>query len=245
MRQSNIYTIVFIIITSLVAALILSVSSEMLKERQVRNVELDIKKNILYAVDLLKDNSDPEKLYKDYIRSIVVNSEGKIIEKSVSAEKINFERELEKKPEDRKYPVFKSIKGKDGEIAAYCIPIVGKGLWSTLYGYFALEPDLKTVKGISFYKHGETPGLGGEIENPEFQKNFYGKQILSADGKLVSITLVKGKTKPNSPSLIHEVDGISGATLTSNGVNKLLEECLTIYEPYFKSVRLKTLRKEN
>ncbi len=244
MRQSNLYTIVFIIITSLIAALILSVSSDMLKERQERNVELDIKRNILSAVDLLKDGSDTALLYKDRIRSVVVNSEGKIPENSTPAEKIDFERELEKKSEERQYPVFMSINKEKGEVSAYCIPIVGKGLWSTLYGYLALETDLKTIKGISFYKHGETPGLGGEIENPSFQKNFYGKQILTAAGELVSVTVLKGKTRPNSPTLIHEVDGISGATLTSNGVNKLLKNCLTIYEPYFKTVRLKTAGKE-
>jgi len=238
-RQSNLYTIVFIIITSLVAALILSVSSTMLKDRQERNAELDVKKNILYAVDLLKKDSDPEKLYKDNIRSTVVNSEGKVLEKSSLAEKIDFERELEKRSEERQYPVFMSINKENGDVSAYCIPIVGKGLWSTLYGYLALETDLKTIKGISFYKHGETPGLGGEIEKPSFQKNFYGKQILTAAGELVSVTVLKGKTRPNSPSLIHEVDGISGATLTSNGVNKLLKNCLTIYEPYFKTIRSK------
>lgn len=243
MRQSNLYTIVFIIIISFVAALILSVSSSMLKDRQEKNAELDIKKNILYAVDLLKDESDPEKLYKDYIRSTVVNSEGEVLEKSSPAEKINFARELEKKPVEREYPVFMSINNKDGEISAYCIPIVGKGLWSTLYGYLALETDLETIKGISFYKHAETPGLGGEIENPEFQKNFNGKKILSESGELVSVTVLKGKTRANSPTLIHEVDGISGATLTVNGVNKLLKKCLIIYEPYFKTVRSKTARK--
>jgi Na+-transporting NADH:ubiquinone oxidoreductase subunit C len=242
-RQSNLYTIVFIIITSFAAALILSVSSSVLKERQERNAELDVKKNILYAVDLLKDSSDPEKLYKEYIRSTVVNSQGKVLEKSAPAEKINFERELEKKPAEREYPVFMSINEKDGKISAYCIPIVGKGLWSTLYGYLALETDLKTIKGISFYKHAETPGLGGEIEKPEFQKNFYGKKILSESGELVSVTVLKGKTRPNSPSLIHEVDGISGATLTVNGVNKLLKDCLLIYEPYFKTIRSETARK--
>ncbi len=245
MRQSNLYTVVFIIITSFVAALILSVSSDMLRERQERNVVLDIKRNILSAVDLLKEGSNAEVIYKDQIRSVVVNSEGKIPEKSTPPEKIDFERELEKKPEERQYPVFMSINKRNGEVSAYCIPIVGKGLWSTLYGYLALETDLKTIKGISFYKHGETPGLGGEIENPSFQKNFSGKQILTAAGELVSVTVLKGKTRPNSPTLIHEVDGISGATLTSNGVNKLLKNCLTIYEPYFKTLRTKTVKKGN
>ncbi|PKK96399.1 MAG: hypothetical protein CVV58_06550, partial [Tenericutes bacterium HGW-Tenericutes-3] len=82
-----------------------------------------------------------------------------------------------------------------------------KGLWSTLYGYLALETDLKTIKGISFYKHAETPGLGGEIDKPEFQKNFYGKKILSESGELISVTVLKGKTRANSPTLIPRFKG--------------------------------------
>ncbi len=235
MRQGNLYTIMFIIIVSLAAAMILSVSSTLLKERQERNVEVDIKRNILLAAGAMKPGDDVEKLYSMNIKGIVVNSRGEITSSSISAEKIDFEGELEKNPDDRRYPVFISASG--GRVKSYCIPIVGKGLWSTLYGYLALEADLNTVKGITFYKHGETPGLGGEIESASFRSNFTGKRILAADGTLMSLTVLKGKTAANSQGIIHQVDGISGATLTTAGVNKLLKNCLLIYEPYFRNVR--------
>ena len=121
------------------------------------------------------------------------------------------------------YPLYKS---KDGIV----IPISGKGLWSTLYGYFALEMDMKTVKGIAFYKHGETPGLGAEVEKKWFQNNFIGKKIFDENSNLVSITVYKGSSGDD----IHGVDGISGATVTSNGVTNFLKSILNNYKPYFE-----------
>ena len=125
-------------------------------------------------------------------------------------------------------------------MTAYAFPIVGKGLWSTLYGYFALEGDLNTVRGITFYKHGETPGLGGEISKPWFQENFAGKRILDDDGSLVSVSVVKGfaADQYSDPGdLEHHVDGISGATITARGVSAMVKEALEQYEPYFSSIR--------
>ena len=110
------------------------------------------------------------------------------------------------------------------------IPISGKGLWSTLYGYFALEMDMKTVKGITFYKHGETPGLGAEVEKKWFQNNFIGKKIFDENSNLVSITVYKGSSGDD----IHGVDGISGATVTSNGVTNFLKSILNNYKPYLE-----------
>jgi Na+-transporting NADH:ubiquinone oxidoreductase subunit C len=117
---------------------------------------------------------------------------------------------------------------------SFIIPIAGKGLWSTLFGYFALEKDLNTVKGISFYKHGETPGLGGEVEKKWFQDNFIGKKIFNSSAELISIKVVKGKAGDvlSSDALIHGVDGISGATITSRGVSEFLKNDLLRYEPY-------------
>lgn len=236
MRQGNLYTMVFTIIVSLIAAVILSVSSTVLKQRQELNVELDIKRNILFAVNLMQSGADVERLYRNNIKGIVVNSAGEIVTSNIPPEKIDFEAELEKQPESRRYPLFISSDSK-GMVTGYCIPVTGKGLWSTIYGYLALETDLNTVKGITFYKHGETPGLGGEIESLTFKKSFQGKRILTPEGSLVSVSVVKGKIKPNSPNLMHEVDGISGATLTSAGVSRLVKKCLLLYEPYFKKAR--------
>jgi Na+-transporting NADH:ubiquinone oxidoreductase subunit C len=119
----------------------------------------------------------------------------------------------------------------------FSIPISGKGLWSTIYGYIALEPDGETVKGIKFYKHGETPGLGGELEKDWFTSNFVGKRIFNETGDLVSIEIVKGIANPNSKNFTHQVDGISGSTLTGRGMNKFLKEDLQVYKPFLDRIR--------
>lgn len=126
-----------------------------------------------------------------------------------------------------------------GSIEAYIIPISGNGLWDMIYGYLALNTDLNTVKGIRFYSHGETPGLGGEIEKPWFTGQFEGKQILDADGSLVSVRIEKGKAAIKHPGedIIHYVDGISGATITGKAVTKFLHSDLEKYEPYFQKIR--------
>lgn len=127
----------------------------------------------------------------------------------------------------------------EGALKAYILPISGKGLWGMIYGYIALDTDLATVKGIRFYKHQETPGLGGEIEKPWFTSQFEGKRILDTDGKFTSISIVKGKAsiKYEGEKLTHYVDGISGATITGKSVNKFLESDLRKFEPYFQRLR--------
>ncbi len=129
-------------------------------------------------------------------------------------------------------PIY--VDKKDGIVNGYAIPISGKGLWSTLYGYFAIEPDGVTAKGITFYAHKETPGLGGEVEKPWFQNNFVGKRFIDEDGNLVGIKVIKGKADPGS---LYEVDGISGATITSKGLESFLVDDLEKYEPFFRKIR--------
>ena len=130
-----------------------------------------------------------------------------------------------------------------GQASVYAIPVHGKGLWSTLYGYLALESDLDTIKGMTFYKQGETAGLGAEIAQPWFQENFVGKKIF--DGEVLrSIEVVKGKVEQliaDPDDQVYAVDGISGASITGRGVADLLKEKLSIYEPYIKRVRAEKL----
>ena len=120
------------------------------------------------------------------------------------------------------------------------IPISGKGLWSTLYGYIALEKDFNTVKGITFYQHGETPGLGGEVDKLWFQKNFIGKKIYDVNDKFVSVEVVKGKVSDiySGNKVNHAVDGISGATITSRGVSNFIKSDLGRYLNYFKKHKI-------
>jgi Na+-transporting NADH:ubiquinone oxidoreductase subunit C len=139
---------------------------------------------------------------------------------------------------DPGYKILYVHTGESGQPDAYVIPIVGYGLWDIIKGYIALEPDLNTVKGISFYEHKETPGLGARITEDWFKKNYIGKKILD-EGDLVSVKVAKGRVddvvKPEERK--HYVDGISGATLTGKGINQFLEADLSKYEPYFKTLR--------
>ena len=119
------------------------------------------------------------------------------------------------------------------------IPIAGKGLWSTIFGFIALNPDTDTVLGIQFYKHGETPGLGGEVEKKWFTDNFINKKIRDKNGKIISIAVIKGGVdySKSNKSSIHQVDGISGATVTADGVTDFLLEDLLRYEKKLDEIR--------
>ena len=224
-------------------SLLLALTSTQLKNLQEFNIELDKKKNILKCIgkDLSLMNADAIfKEYKSNISNIILNSNG-YIAANIASE--NLESIPNKSTGEVKYflnnieylPAYKSSNPE-----AFIIPISGKGLWSTLFGYFALKMDLNTVIGITFYKHGETPGLGGEVEKKWFQNNFVGKKIFNQTGELVSIKVVKGKVNDvySGEALNHGVDGISGATITSRGVSYFLKRDLLKYEQYLKNNRM-------
>lgn len=111
---------------------------------------------------------------------------------------------------------------QDGKLDSVVIPVRGYGLWSTLHGFMALKGDLNTVAGFGFYQHSETPGLGGEVDNPKWVAQWLDKTVYDAQGR-VALDIVKGNVDPSSPQAIHQVDGLAGATLTSNGVEHLLQ----------------------
>ncbi len=248
MRRSNLYTFIFITIVTIICAGLLSSAAYFLKEKQQTNVEVDMKKNILKAVKLLEDEkmSQQEILdsYNNNIESYVVNNLGIIIElpEGISVADIDPEKEDTKPVNERLYPIY--VKKIDSEISAYCVPIIGKGLWSTMYGYLALEPNLNKILGITFYKQGETPGLGSEVESKSFQNKFIGKEIWDKDDNLVSINIMKLEPATDSPNIQHEIAGISGATKTGEGVMYLLLKDLLKYEKYFREIRMKNVQKE-
>ena len=127
---------------------------------------------------------------------------------------------------------------KEGKLESLILPIRGYGLWSTLHGFLALKPDLNTVVGLGFYQHGETPGLGGEVDNPRWRGQWPGKMLFDSSGKPI-IRVVKGGVDPSSPEAGHQVDAIAGATLTSDGVNRLLRFWLGEqgFGPYLAKLR--------
>ncbi len=232
MQQSNTYTLLFTAVVTIILGFMLSFAATSLKERQELNVTIDIKKNILRSLGFSESDDEPwtqksiQDIFERNIDSFVIDSDGSKVS-DVSVDNI---------VQTDQYPVYcNHIPG--GGIDGYAIPISGKGLWSTLYGYIALESDGMTVKGITFYKHGETPGLGGEVEKEWFTSNFVGKRIVDDNGKLVSIQIIKGEVDESSSDAYHQVDGISGATMTSKGLNAFLRSDLEKYEPFFQRIR--------
>ena len=127
---------------------------------------------------------------------------------------------------------------KDGQLESLILPIRGYGLWSTLHGFLAIKPDLNTVVGLGFYQHAETPGLGGEVDNPKWKGLWPGKTLFDETGKPI-VKIVKGGVDPASPDAGHQVDALAGATLTSNGVDRLLQFWLGEqgFGPYLAKLR--------
>ena len=245
MNRSKVYSVVFVLIITVFWGFVLSFAATSLREPQQANEQRNIRENILKAVGLMEREQklEPEEinqLYEDSVESFLVDHEGKVIPGS-SADGVDLEEELENPdPAAWRLPVFVVTEG--GRASVYAIPVFGQGLWSTLYGYLALEDDLDTVKGITFYKHGETAGLGAEIEQAWFQDNFVGKRIFDGSA-LRSIQVVKGKVADvfsNAADHTYAVDGISGASITGRGVTNLLQEKLAIYAPYITRVRAET-----
>jgi len=245
MNRSKVYSVVFVLIITVFWGFVLSFAATSLREPQQANEQRNIRENILKAVGLMEREQqlEPEEinqLYDDSVESFLVDHEGKVIPGS-SADGVDLEEELENPdPAAWRLPVFVVTEG--GKASVYAIPVYGQGLWSTLYGYLALEDDLDTVKGITFYKHGETAGLGAEIEQAWFQDNFVGKRIFDGSA-LRSIQVVKGKVADvfsNAADHTYAVDGISGASITGRGVTNLLQEKLAIYAPYITRVRAET-----
>ena len=229
-KESPIKTIVVAIVLSLVCSVVVSFAAIQLKPQQELNKELDRKRNILIAAGLLEQGgtqSEIEELFKQVETKVVDLSTGQFVE----APKGFNQRKYAKDPETNKVLQGKAdIAGikkrstlanvylvRDGlQLDTIILPVHGYGLWSTMYAFLALEPDTTTVVGFKYYEQGETAGLGGEIENPTWRAIWPGKEVLDEQGEPV-IKLVKGSAQNE-----HQVDGLSGATLTSNGVENTL-----------------------
>ena len=225
---------IFILSLTIVCSLLLSLASEGLRSLKEKNVEIDKKKNILNAIGLnitSLSNSDIDKYFLNNIDTLIIDIDGEInniltIPDLVAIEN-NQTGEVKYYNNDNEYlPMY-----EDNSRNVVVLPISGKGLWSTLFGYFAIDSrNYSTVRGITFYKHKETPGLGGEVSKKWFQSNFIGKEIYE-NNNLNSVKVAKaGYADENS---LYEVDGISGATITSNGVTTFLLRDLQRYEKYF------------
>ena len=232
--DSNSYTFGFATMMVVIVAALLSYAAIELKPFQDTNIELEKQQNILSSIGVDVQRDLAKEVYSKYIKQeIVLNYKGEEVDGD--AFEIELKKELKKANSDQVLPLF--ISNVDG-FKQYIIPLRGKGLWGPIWGFIALEEDLNTVYGAVFDHKGETPGLGAEINQSFFQEPFIGKSIF--DGEVFkSIRVVKGGT-PEGDN--YAVDGISGGTITSDGVTDMLLERLNMYLPYI--TRLKTEMEE-
>lgn len=253
-NNSILKTYLVVLGVCLVSSYLVSTAVVKLRPRQNFNQRLAKDKHILKVAGLYAENTDIDAVFQQNIEKHWIELKtGKSLNKSI----IDFDKfsinALAKHPEyGEKIPAKEDIariKRRPNRMPVYFVkkankrtmiilPVYGKGLWSTLYGFLALKPDIKTIAGISFYQQGETPGLGGEISNPHWQRLWQGKQAFDARGQ-VAIRVIKGTVKPDTADAIFQVDGLSGATLTSRGVNDLVHYWLGSqgYGPFLKRLK--------
>lgn len=231
-RQSNTYTVIYAIVLVLIVGVALSVVYQSLRPRQEENISNDTKRQILAAALIVPSEGETvSQLYERHIKeSFVVNSEGIKVADAPSAFDINVAEEVKKEPEKRLLPVY--ICETEAGIK-YIIPVAGNGLWGPIWGYVALDSNGDTIYGAYFAHQGETPGLGAEIEKPQFQNQFQGKNILGQNGAFKGVAVVKNGQEPQEGSYVH---AISGGTITSQGVQKMLENSLSPYTSFFDNL---------
>ncbi len=237
MKQSNSYIIGFAIACTVVLGAMLSLAAVGLRERQAEARDLDTKKQILGAVMTFKEGDDIKAIYAKRIKSLVVDANGDE-KQGVIAEKVDIGKNYKLTPEAREYPVFQFVsESNPNEVEAYILPIYGNGLWDRIWGYLALSPDLNTIKGIVFDHKAETPGLGARIADKEIQERYVNKKLYDKSGNFVSVTMLKSEIGNTLDD--HKVDGMSGATMTANGVNRMIQNYVSYYQPYLNKIRAK------
>ena len=235
MRHNALYTILFSGAVCVVCAVLVSSAAVSLKEHQVRNAALDKQRNVLFAAGLADPGEklsaeEVQRRFED-IRPVVIDLESgeatdidpATFDQAKAASNPDTSREappnrasVQRLPDQAL--VYEVLEGGQPSLAV--LPIEGYGLWSTLYGFLAVEHDGNTVRGITYYQHGETPGLGGEVDNPKWKAVWPGRKIYGEDGA-PAIRVIKGAAG-RAEQAPHEVDGLTGATITSNGVTSML-----------------------
>lgn len=227
--NSNAYTYTFATVMVVLVAVLLSGASLGLKSKQASNISQEKKQSILASIGIEVDRSESDAAFGEYIKQSLTLQGGTVVSEDASAAfDIDMAAAIKAGNMDRSVPLY--VAEKEGD-TFYIIPMRGKGLWGPVWGYLALERDGNTVVGATFDHKSETPGLGAEITTPMFTDQFPGKKISEA-GMFKSISVVKAGTSAGD----YAVDGISGGTITSNGVNDMLTDCLAPYAEYFKNI---------
>jgi len=231
----------------IVCSVVVSTAAVVLRPYQEANRKLEVQKNILIASGLWDekanksvegDHSIPD-LFKDVDRKLLDIETGQFVDGSeVGINEETYDpikaardpelgmplgkEDIARLKNREKYTFVYQVKDSSGQIAQYVLPVRGYGLWSTMLGFISLDKDLKTISGLTFYSHGETPGLGGEIDNTKWKATWPGKVAFGDDGS-IKIEVLKGAVNPDSPDAKYQVDGLSGATITTKGVDNMLK----------------------
>lgn len=230
-KQSNTYTIIYIIVLVVLVGTALAATSLALKDKQQENVNADKMAQILAAALITPAKGEVVADFDKYITTqLVVNEQGNTIE-GVKAFDVNIANQSKLPADRRELPVFVCTT-PDGA-TKYILPVYGAGLWGPIWGYVAFDSDGSTIYGAYFAHQGETPGLGAEIEKAAFSDQFKGKQVFK-NGRFHPVTVVKAGQQPMNGE--DYVDGISGGTITSKGVGAMLDNCLTPYRRFLQKL---------
>lgn len=239
MRGTN-YIIFFILILTVSVAVMLTGLREVTKAGAERNEAIFNKRAILMAVEghlggkTVNDLTDDDvaNIFETQVTQVTFDMNGNVMDE-VQAENVDMAKERKKPEADRLLPFYVFEEDKTGK-KFYILAVRGNGLWDEIWGNIALEEDFTTIAGAAFDHQAETPGLGAEIkDNPSFRKQFVDKKIYNENNEYVSVVVRKGGAKNE----LYEVDGISGATVTSDGVTEMLERGISYYEPVFAKVK--------
>jgi Na+-transporting NADH:ubiquinone oxidoreductase subunit C len=235
-QQTAKYTITVTLIMCLVASVLVAGSAVLLKPTQAANKTLDFKTNVLKIAGIYDASQTIDAQFEKVEVKIIDLETGKFTDaitdvdkfdqaasakKPELSEKLDSEQDIAKIIRREKYAKVFLVNDEAG-LSKVILPVRGYGLWSTMSGFVALDKDLNTVLGFGFYDQKETPGLGGEVDNPKWKQLWINKKIYSASGEVL-ISVLKGHVDESTPNAEYKVDALSGATLTSNGVNNLMK----------------------
>lgn len=229
-KNSNLYTFGFAILMVIIVGSLLALASQGLKTRQEKNATDKKMMSILSAINIDATRENAQEMYNKYVIDSKIIS-GKDL--SANAFNVDIKKEFRDKNisvSDRNYPLY--ICEKDGD-KYYIIPVVGTGLWGPIWGFVALESDFKTIYGANFDHKSETPGLGAEIKYASYSDQYTGEMISDTTGIFQPIIVVKDGS---GSGLNSKVDGITGGTITSKGVEEMTTRTLEVYVNYFKSI---------
>lgn len=234
--DTNSYTIIFSIILVLVVGSLLAFFANATKEMRDNNDKVKTQMDILSAMGVDSDRSNATETFNQYIKQQFV-IEGEKVTENKEAYLINIKKELDNAKQGlvQKLPLF--VGEKDGK-KIYIVPVRGNGLWDAIWGYIALNDDLKSINGVYFDHKGETPGLGANITESFFKDDFKGEMLFDASGNYKSVEISKSNGDPNNEDKTdNQVDAISGATITGNGVGAMLNSGIKLYLPYFETLK--------